>query len=166
MIFETERLIVRKLQNEDFQPFHQMQSNLKVMKYVRAKVMTYEENENEIVELIEKYESPKNDFWIYAIESKLDQEFVGTIAFVKDDESEDEIGYRFLEKYWRNGYAKEILNGMIIYAKSIGIKKLIACVSPENVASEKIIMASGFEFLKTVFAEDLGFNENKYSLEL
>ena len=72
----------------------------------------------------------------------------------------------FLEKYWRNGYAKEILKGMIEYAKSSGINKLIALVSPENVASEKIIISSGFEFIKVVFAEDLGINERKYSLDL
>lgn len=166
MIFETERLIVRKLKNEDFEPFHEMQSNPNVMRFVRGKPMTYEENKKELPELIQKYNETTNDYWIYAIKRKKDSEFVGTIAFVKDDEGEDEIGYRFLEKYWRNGYAKEVLNGMIIYAKKSGFKKLIACVSPENLASEKIIKSSGFKFQKIIFAKDLGINEHKYSLEL
>ncbi len=166
MIFETERLIVKKLKKEDFEPFHEMQSNPKVMQFVRGKPMAYEENRKELSELIDKYDEATNDFWIYAIERKTDSEFVGTIAFVKDEKGEDEIGYRFLEKYWRNGYAKEILNGMIAYARKIGFKKLIACVAPENIASEKIIKSSGFKFQKIIFAEDLGIDEHKYSLEL
>lgn len=166
MIFETGRLIVRKLKNEDFEPFHEMQSNPNVMRFVRGKPMTYEENKKELPDLIGKYDKPTNDFWIYAIERKKDSEFIGTIAFVKNDEGEDEIGYRFLEKYWRNGYAKEILNGMIVYARNIGFTKLIACVAPENIASEKIIKSSGFKFQKIIFAEDLGINELKYILEI
>lgn len=166
MIFTTERLLVRKLKLTDFEPFHEMQSNINVMKFVRAKAMTYEENKKEIAELIEKYDNPENDFFIYAIEHKKDAKFLGTIAFVKDADGEDEIGYRFLEKHWRNGYAKEVLNGMITYAKSIEMNRLVACVSPDNIASEKIIKAAGFEYVDKFFADDLGIYEHKYILNL
>ena len=70
------------------------------MQYVRGKAMTYEENRKELPTLIKKYEDPENDFWIYAVERKEDSNFVGTVALVKDDQDDDEIGYRFLEKYW------------------------------------------------------------------
>lgn len=98
-IFETERLNVRKFKLSDFEPFHKMQSNSNVMQYVRAKAMTFQENKEELPKLIEFYDKPNNDFWIYAIERKKDKLFVGTIAFVKDENNDDETGYRFLEKY-------------------------------------------------------------------
>ena len=165
MIFETERLFVRKLVLTDFEAFHEMQSNKNVMHFVRAKSMTYEENKKDLNDVIEKYDKPTNDFWIYAVERKLDNTFVGTVAFVKDDK-EDEIGYRFLEKYWGNAYGSEIIDGMIIFAKKIKLPSLIAYVSPDNIASEKIIKNANFEFVESVICEDLQIPENKYILKL
>lgn len=165
MIFKTERLLVRKLTFDDLQPFHKMQSNKNVMRFVRVKIMTYEDNVKDLKDVIEKYDKPANDFWIYAVERILDRTFVGTVAFVKDGK-DDEIGYRFLEEYWRNGYGSEIIKGMILYAKEIKLPKLIAYVSPENKGSEKILKNADFEFLESVHCEDLNIPENKYQLIL
>lgn len=165
-IFETKRLIVRKLKLNDFEPFHEMHSNFNVMQYVRAKAMTFQENKDELPKLIGFYDKPDNDFFIYAIERKEDAVFVGTIAFVKDENMDDEIGYRFLEKYWGNGYGNEIVNGMINYCKNAGFIKLIACVANDNIASAKIIKNAGFEFVKDFVSDDLKISEQKFELIL
>ncbi len=165
MIFETERLFVRKLVLTDFEPFHEMQSNRNVMRFVRAKSMTFEENKKDLKDVIEKYDKANNDFWIYAIDRKSDGVFVGTVAFVKDGD-DDEIGYRFLEKYWSNGYGTEIMDGVIVYAQKIKLPSLIAYVSPDNIGSEKIIKNTNFKFMKSIICEDLGIPENKYILQL
>jgi RimJ/RimL family protein N-acetyltransferase len=166
LIFETKRLLVRKLKLLDLLPFHEMHGNINVMRYVRATVMTYEEDKKNLQYLIKKYDIKDNNFWIYAIERIEDSEFIGTVAFVKDDANEDEIGYRFLEKYWKKGYGNEILKGMISYAKNTGFKRLVACVSPDNIASEKIIKKANFQFVKNFICEDLNIPENKYMLKL
>ena len=139
IIFETQRLIVRKLLLSDLESFHEMQSNINVLQYVRVKAMNFEENTKELTELIEKYAHIENDFWIYAVERKLDHKFVGTCALIKDSNKEDEIGYRFLEKYWKLGYGLEICKGIINYCSFLGIPKLIAYVADENNASIKIM---------------------------
>ncbi|MFT7331292.1 MAG: ribosomal-protein-alanine N-acetyltransferase [Roseivirga sp.] len=166
LIFETKRLLVRKLKLQDLVPFHEMHGNISVMRYVKATVMTYEEDKKDLQDLIIKYDVANNDFWIYAIERKEDSEFIGTIAFVKDAANVDEIGYRFLEKYWGKGYGNEILKGMISYAKKTGFKSLVACVSPDNIASEKMIKNANFKFVENYICEDLKIPENKYILEL
>ncbi len=166
LIFETKRLIVRKLKLDDFEPFHEMQSNFKVMQYVRDKAMTFQENMDELPKLIGFYDKPDNDFWIYAIERKKDSVFVGTIAFVKDENNDDEIGYRFLKKYWGNGFGTEIVNGMIKYYKKAGFIKLIACVANDNIASAKIIKNAGFKFIKDFVSDDLKIPEQKFELIL
>ncbi len=164
-IFETERMLVRKLTLEDLVPFHEMHRNMNVMQYVRGKTMTFEEDKKDLIDLIQKYDKPYNDFWIYAIVRKSDRNFIGSIAFVKD-EHDDEIGYRFLEKYWKNGYGTEIVLGMISYCKKAGFLKLIAYVAKENVASDKIIRKVGFEFIENSFCKEIGIQERKYKLEL
>ena len=166
MIFETERLFVRKLIKEDLIAFHEMHANSNVMQYVSEKVMTYEENEKDLNEVIAFYDKQNNDFWIYAVVRSLDKKFVGTVALVKDKNDEDEIGYRFLEKYWGNGFGKEIVKGLIKHTKNIGFSKLIACVSPDNIASEKIIKNYGFELVTSYISDDLKILERKYKLIL
>jgi len=136
------------------------------MKFVRGKAMTYDENKEELPKLIELYDKIENDFWIYAISRKADDVFVGTVAMVKDKNRDDEIGYRFLEQYWGNGYGTEVFSGLIDYCKSMGLKKIIGCVATENVASLKILKNAGFQFVENFVSDDLNIPEQKYKLEL
>jgi len=84
MIFETERLEVRKLMTIDLDGFYELQSNPKVLQFATGEIKTFEENKTELASLIDRYSLSNNDFWIYAIIRKADLTFVGTIALVKD----------------------------------------------------------------------------------
>ena len=96
----------------------------------------------------------------------MDHKFVGTCALIKDSNKEDEIGYRFLEKYWKLGYGLEICKGIINYCSLLGIPKLIAYVADENNASIKIVESCHFKFVKKVFESTLKITETKYELNL
>lgn len=165
MIFETERLLIRKLIFEDVEAFHKLESNPNVLKYATGEVKTLKENEIELKELISKYNMPLNNFWIYAIVKKSNSHFVGTVALVKDNE-EDEIGYRFLEKYWKNGYGFEICKGLISYCRFLGMKKIIGFVVDENIASAKILEKNNFTMVKKFISDDIKLLETKYELHL
>jgi RimJ/RimL family protein N-acetyltransferase len=165
MIFESERLIVRKLILSDLNSFHEMQSNVKVMQFADGEVKSLSEHKIEIKELINKYDIVDNDFWIYAIERKDDSRFLGTLALVKDGE-DDEIGYRFLEKYWNKGYGFEICKATISHCKQIGLEKIVGYVVDENIASAKILKKLNFKIVKKFISDDLKLPETKYELEL
>ena len=147
MIFETERLIVRKLILGDVNSFHEMQSNPNVMRFADGKVKLFDEHSQELLDLIKKYTLKNNDFWIYTIERKSDSKFIGTLTLVKDL-IDVESGYRFLEKYWNHGYGFEICEATVAYCKKIGIKKLVGYVADENVASVKILERLNFKVVK------------------
>ena len=161
MIFETQRLIVRKLILSDLNAFHKMQSNPKVMQFAEGEVKTLEAHQLENIKHIKKYKKLNNDFWIYAIERKLDNVFMGTLALVKDG-NDDEIGYRFLEEFWGNGYGFEICKGTIIYCKEIGIKKIVGYVVDKNIASAKILEKLNFKVVKKFISDDIKLPETKY----
>ena len=181
-IFKTENFYVRRLKLTDFEAFHEMQGNINVMRFVRAKAMTYEQDKEELIKLINSYDKIDTNFWIYAIERKIDTKFVGTIALVRSEDYDEsvsndelilnikkdecEIGYRFLEKYWGKGYGFEITEGLIKHSRAIGFTKLIAHVANENIASAKIIEKLGFTFVKKMFCEDLKLEEKKFELIL
>lgn len=165
MIFETERLLIRKLNLNDLQPFYQLESNPKVLKYATGEVKNIEESKTELLHLISRYDKHLNDFWIYAIERKSDKVFAGTLALVKDN-IDDEIGYRFLEKFWGNGYGFEICKGSIEYCKQLGFKKLVGYVVDENIASAKILEKLNFKKVKHFISDDIKLPETKYELKL
>lgn len=165
MIFETKRLTVRKLVLNDLKNFHQMESNPLVLQYATGQPKELEANKKEIKTLISKYHRKNNDFWVYAIERKLDNQFIGTVALVKDN-NDDEIGYRLLEKYWKKGYGFEVCQGLIGYAKKIELPFLIGYVVDKNVASAKILEKLGFKIIKKQFCEEINLPETKYKLML
>ena len=150
----------------DIRPYHEMQSNPKVMQYVTGEVQTEKEHLIELERLISFYDREDNDFWIYAIERKLDNEFVGTLAFIKDNEGDDEIGYRFLEKYWGLGYGSNLCKASVGYCSSIGMPKLIGYVINLNVASAKILKKCNFEYVSDGIDTITKLPETKYQLLL
>ena len=166
LIFETDVLLIRKLRMNDIKPYHEMQSNPKVMQYVTGEVQTEEEHLTELKWCISLYDKKDNDFWIYAIDRKLDKAFVGTLALIKDDQGDDEIGYRFLEKYWGMGYGYDLCKGTIEYCKSIGMPKLMGYVFDANIASAKILEKCGFQLIGHSIDPETQWPETKYKLML
>ncbi len=55
----------------DIRPYHEMQSNPKVMQYVTGEVQTEKEHLIELERLIGFYDREDNDFWIYANRKKI-----------------------------------------------------------------------------------------------
>lgn len=166
MIFETKRLIVRRLKTTDIEPFYELESNPKVLQYATGEVNTYPEAIKSLENVIDKYNLPNNDFWIYAVIRKSDNQFLGTVAIVKEENGDDELGYRFIERFWGNGYAFEASEGLINYCKSIGMPKLVGYAIDINVASVKILKRLNFKTIEKLTCKDTGLPETKYELIL
>ncbi|WP_299014277.1 GNAT family N-acetyltransferase [uncultured Polaribacter sp.] len=165
MIFETERLLIRKLKLEDLSSFYKLQNNPNVLKYADGEVKSFAENKIELLNLIARYQKADNDFWIYAIVNKTDKQFIGTLALVKEG-LDDEIGYRFIEDYWGQGFGLEACKGLLFYCKNRGFKKLIAYVVDENIASKKILEKLNFKIESSAINKDLQLLETKYQIIL
>lgn len=138
MIFETERLIIRKLKEEDRDSWFDLMNNPNVMKPIPRPIM----NKRESDEHFEKHlnlTSNKNTN-VMAIDVKHGNSFIGIAAFLKNDNHEDEIGYRLREKFWGLGYGTETAKGLINYGfNNLRIQLLTADVNTENLKSVKIL---------------------------
>ena len=140
MIFETDRLLVRRLSERDLDGFHDMQSNPEVMRHVGGRAMTLEENVTDLRSLIAAYTTPKNDFWVWAVERRSDGAFLGTCALVVNGQDEHEIGFRFREKFWGNGYGKELIPALLQYGLTkMDLRRLVAYVDRDNAGSVRIL---------------------------
>ena len=109
------------------------------------------------------YQKPDNDFWIWAIVQKENDKLVGTCAIIFENKEKAEIGYRFLEKYWGNGYASEIVEPLIDYGFStMNLKTIFATVDVLNIASVKMLEKSQLDFVKEYWSEEYQCTDRYY----
>lgn len=119
MIFETKRLIIRQFEYSDDAHFFDMMGNPNVMNQIPLKALTKEDSENKLREIINLYKvNSEKKIWAIDLKSKL--EMIGLCGLIINDENENEIAYRFREKYWKQGYGTEIAKGLIKF----GFEKL------------------------------------------
>lgn len=166
MIFETERLLIRELKLSDINPFHKIHANKNVMIYTGSPVKTYEEDILDLEHCISCYNKLNNRFWVWAVLIKEDNQFIGTVAIIEYDDNNDEVGFRFLEKYWNKGYGFEVLKGLLMYAKDNAYTKLFAEVYAKNIASEIILRKSGFVFVSEKMCNNTGLLDKLFVLNL
>lgn len=170
-LFTTDRLIIRPLQLADVEAFHKMQANPNVMQFTGDPPKTKHENLADLKALIDCYEKPDNDFWVWAVERKADGAFLGTCALVKPPEAtckafdvNHEIGYRLLEEYWSCGYGKEVTQGLLHYAfTTLNKTAIFADVDELNTASVKILDAL-MSYVKTAYNPTHKCNDRYYKL--
>ena len=111
-LFESNRLYVRHLRQNDIKRFYEMQSNPNVMKYVKPH-MNYEETQQELSRFINYYLEWKTMFRIWAVVDNENDGFVGICGVYLNEHSEFEIAYRLQEANWGKGFGKEIAESLI-----------------------------------------------------
>jgi RimJ/RimL family protein N-acetyltransferase len=138
MIFETERLQVRPLNSEDSDLFFELMSNPNVMHPIPQNVFTRAESNSKLNELIRLEKSSNTKIW--GLAKKKHNALIGFCGFLKNNENDDEIVYRLIERFWGIGFGTEIAKGLIEYAfDMLDIEKITADVNLENKKSSKIL---------------------------
>ncbi|AXT61616.1 N-acetyltransferase [Aquimarina sp. AD10] len=139
MIFETQKLIVRYLTIQDKDAYFDMMGNPNVMNLVPRPAMSREDSDKHL-HCVMNIDHMTSDTKVWAIESKLENDFIGLCAFLKNDANQDEIGYRLREKYWGKGYGTEIAKGLIDYGfYTMNCDIITADVTIDNSRSAKIL---------------------------
>ncbi|HEM0318186.1 TPA: GNAT family N-acetyltransferase, partial [Legionella pneumophila] len=78
-----------------------------------------------------------------------DDDFVGEAYFGQLETGEFKIGYLLHEKYWNKGYATEILEALLTWAKNhIDTEYIIAFADIDNTASFRVMEKCGMKYYK------------------
>lgn len=76
-------------------------------------------------------------------------DFLGTCSIIPmDDGMRWDFGYTVHKKYWRQGYATEILQTLIHLGSEKGVRSFSANVAKENIASNAVLLKLGFHVWK------------------
>lgn len=162
MIFKTARLLVRKLNENDAGFFFELMSNPKVMNPIPQKVFTKIESDANLTELIALEKSSNTKIW--SLTEIGNDSLIGICGFLKNDENDDEIAYRLIERFWKKGYGTEIAKGLIEYSfESLHFEKITADVNVENKKSSRILE----KFMNPVrefFNKDQNCTDRRYEI--
>lgn len=134
---ETERLILRKFQEQDMQDLYEYLSDEDATAFEPYEPMNYEEVQNCLAKRIESDE-------FLAVEEKKSGKMIGNI-YIGDRHAESvEIGYMFNRKFWKKGYAYEACSRVCEYIFRQGVHRIEANCDPLNEASWKLLERLGF----------------------
>lgn len=146
MIFDTERLIIRKFHHEDIDLIYDINNDPECIKFNGWNSMSYDECIEVLSKWINQY-TRLIDSGAFCVEGKVDKEKIGMAFIVETDKKgEFEIGFRLRRKHWSHGYAKEICKGFIDYSKKmLDAKYIIGEVHKDNFKSRNVFEKMGFE---------------------
>ncbi|MCH2224845.1 MAG: GNAT family N-acetyltransferase [Crocinitomicaceae bacterium] len=152
LFIETERLFIRPFKMEDIEPSYTMNLDAEVSRYTGdGGVVSKKEIERRIVEnVFGDYE--KYGFGRLAVELKGENKFIGFTGLkYLEDMDEVDLGYRFMQEYWGKGIATESAKACLnLGFSTLGLKKVIAMVLPENLSSIRVLEKLNFEYEKDI----------------
>lgn len=98
---------------------------------------------------------------LYVVELRHDATPIGMCGLIKRDTLPGvDIGYAYLPAWRGQGYAWEAAQAVLAHAPTLGIRTLLAIVSPGNHASNGLLRKLGMRFVK------FDGGTNLYSIEL
>jgi len=158
IVFETERLRVRCLRENDNVDFYKLMSNPKVVIYTPSKVLNRAESDLKLASLI----NTNHHFW--AIELKTTNKFIGIAGLKIQSKSIAEIAYSIREEYWGERYGTEIATGLIEYGfNHFNYSKLLAYADPKNKNSLKIL-SKQMNYLGSFYSEEYKCDDETFEL--
>ena len=138
VIAKTERLILRRYQEEDLQDLFEYLSDQKVVEYEPHKPLSLDETKENLQWRIGTEE-------MIAVELKSSRKMIGNVYMGKREFEALEMGYVFHRDYWGHGYAAESCKALIQQAFANGTHRIYAECDPRNERSWKLLEALGFQ---------------------
>jgi RimJ/RimL family protein N-acetyltransferase len=141
---ETERLTLREIRPEDFEPYAAMLADAEVARFLRGgKPMSRRDAWRALASNIGQWSLRGYGPW--AVERKSDGAFIGRVGLIHPDPWPGlEVGWTLGQEYWGRGYATEAARVSLNYAfLTLPVDEVIATIHPGNIASQKVAAKLG-----------------------
>ena len=147
MKIETDRLVIRSMQERDLESLATLWTDPNVTYY-----MSGPRNYEEVIKSLKEDIQTERDFGLWPVIEKGTDQIVGHCGIIDkevENENEYEIVYMLSKSVWGQGYATEAAAAIIDYAyKQLGLGRVIALISPGNTKSEKVAVKNGLRYEK------------------
>ncbi|MCC6818970.1 MAG: GNAT family N-acetyltransferase [Bacteroidia bacterium] len=159
---ETNRLILRGITEKDVDEIFILRSDSDMMQFIPRPKCKDKTDALALIRIIQMG-IQKRESVNWGITLKGENKLIGTIGFVRMqlEHHKAEIGYMLHKDYYRQGIMQEALDCIIKHGfETMSLHRIEAVIDPENIASEKLLIKSGF-VKEGHFKENFLF-ENKY----
>ncbi len=151
-ILETPRLRLRRLSEDDAPFMLALLNDEAFLRFIGDRnVRTEDEARAYILNgAMASYEA--NGFGLYLVESKAHGAPIGLCGVLRRDSLPDpDLGFAFTAEHRSRGYGKEAAAATLEYAaRTLGLPRIAAIVSPDNDASLRVLHGLGFAFERMV----------------
>ena len=159
---ETERLILRRVDNNDYKEVLSLRSNPETMKYIPRPLLKNQDDALAHILMIEtKIQNNEGINW--AITIKGDPKLIGVIGHyrIQLENYRAEIGYMILPEFNGQGIVTEAVKEVVKYGFEImKLHSIEAVIDPDNVASANVLEKNGF--VKEAHLKENEFHEGRF----
>jgi ribosomal-protein-alanine N-acetyltransferase len=159
---ETERLVLRRVNENDANEIFALRSNPETMKYIpRPLVKSIDDALEHIAMIDAKIDTNEGINW--AITYKDNPKLIGIIGHyrIKPENFRAEVGYMLLPEYNGKGIITESVQEVVKYGfNEMKLHSIEAIIDPENFGSEKVLQKCGF--VKEAHLRENEFYEGRF----
>lgn len=161
VVFETERLLLRRFTPDDVALIYQLNRDPEVTRYTLDPVRD-ESHAQEILETVILPQYALYNYGRWAVHCKGDLSFIGWCGLkFRPELNETDLGYRFTRASWGRGYATESAAGTLKYGfNNLGINRIIGRALSGNLGSIHVLEKCGMTFIGEEIIE--GILHKKY----
>jgi [ribosomal protein S5]-alanine N-acetyltransferase len=143
---ETERLLLRRLNENDADEVLALRGNPEIMKFIPRPLAKSKEDALEHIAMIED-KIVNNTGINWGITIKGSPKIIGIIGHYKisPENHRAEIGYMSFPATNGKGYMSEAIKAVLEYGfEQMGLHSVEAIIDPKNIASERVLQKNGF----------------------
>ena len=156
----TERLYLRRLNEQDLPEILVLRSDKDVMKYIdKERAKDLKDAEKFLKMINESLDTGNGILWGIELKDKPGS-IIGNICYWRllKEHYRAEVGYVLLPEFWKKGIMKEALSEVIIFGhNTMNLHSIEARINPRNKASASLLISTGFK-KEAYFKEDYFFN--------
>lgn len=158
---ETERLILRRFDETDYDAIFAMRSNAQFMRFIKT-IETYEQS-TAWVKMVSDYWDSRNFGYWATVERATNQTIGWCGVWNLAETGEPEIGFAVAPAFWGKGYAVEAAQFAVDYSfESRGAQTVCAVTRPDNLASRRVMGKIGMRFAGERYFHSYGLRLVRY----
>ena len=146
-VLTTERLVLRWLAAEDADFIVALMNDPDWLRFIGDRGIRTADDARNYIATGPAAMYARLGFGLYAVERREDQAAIGICGLVERDWLEAvDLGFAFLPRYRGVGYAHEAAAATLDHARTLGLDRVLAIVSPDNEDSVRLLAKLGFTF--------------------
>jgi len=158
----TDRLIMRPITVQDAENLYLLNLNPEVIRYTADPPFDSVEHTIQFYAAYDQYKKYKMGRFSTFLKSN--GTFLGWCGLKYHENGEVDLGYRFLQDHWGNGYATESSVASLKYGfRQLALKEIVAFAMKNNTASIKVMQKLGMSYASDIKLE--GIDGVKYVIK-